>query len=78
MLFALILGKVGALFDILNYFGGVAEWLKAAVLKTVERKFRGFKSYLLRQFKVECSKDLKCSKGLTAAVLKQNKLVAER
>ncbi len=29
--------------------GGVAEWLKAAVLKTVERKFRGFESYLLRQ-----------------------------
>ncbi len=28
--------------------GGVAEWLKAAVLKTVERKFRGFESYLLR------------------------------
>ena len=28
--------------------GGVAEWFKAAVLKTVERKFRGFESYLLR------------------------------
>jgi hypothetical protein len=29
----------------------VAEWFKAAVLKTVERgnSFRGFKSYLLRQ-----------------------------
>jgi hypothetical protein len=26
----------------------MAEWLKAAVLKTVERKFRGFKSYSLR------------------------------
>ncbi len=29
--------------------GGMAEWFKAAVLKTVERKFRGFKSYSLRQ-----------------------------
>ena len=29
--------------------GGVAEWSKAAVLKTVERKLRGFESYLLRQ-----------------------------
>ena len=28
--------------------GGMAEWLKAAVLKTVERKFRGFESYFLR------------------------------
>ena len=28
----------------------MAEWLKAAVLKTVERKFRGFKSYFLRHF----------------------------
>jgi hypothetical protein len=29
-------------------FGGMAEWFKAAVLKTVERKFRGFDSYSLR------------------------------
>ena len=28
--------------------GGVAEWLKAAVLKTVVRKYRGFESYSLR------------------------------
>ena len=28
--------------------GGVAEWFKAAVLKTAERKFRGFESLLLR------------------------------
>ncbi len=28
--------------------GGMAEWFKAAVLKTVERKFRGFESYFLR------------------------------
>ena len=28
----------------------MAEWFKAAVLKTVERKFRGFESYSLRQF----------------------------
>ena len=27
----------------------MAEWSKAAVLKTVERKFRGFESYSLRQ-----------------------------
>ena len=30
--------------------GGMAEWLKAAVLKTVERKFRGFESYSLRHW----------------------------
>ena len=35
-----------------NLSGGVAEWSKAAVLKTVERKFRGFESYLLRQMKL--------------------------
>jgi hypothetical protein len=29
----------------------MAEWLKAAVLKTVERKLRGFESYSLRQFR---------------------------
>ena len=28
----------------------MAEWLKAAVLKTVERKFRGFESYSLRHY----------------------------
>ena len=28
--------------------GGMAEWLKAAVLKTVVRKYRGFESYFLR------------------------------
>ena len=27
----------------------MAEWFKAAVLKTVERKLRGFESYSLRQ-----------------------------
>lgn len=27
----------------------MAEWLNAAVLKTVERKFRGFESLSLRQ-----------------------------
>jgi hypothetical protein len=31
--------------------GGMAEWFKAAVLKTVERKLRGFESYSLRQFR---------------------------
>ena len=30
------------------FSGGVAEWFKAAVLKTVVRKYRGFESYLLR------------------------------
>ena len=29
--------------------GGMAEWLKAAVLKTVDRKVRGFESLSLRQ-----------------------------
>lgn len=29
--------------------GGMAEWFKAAVLKTVVRKYRGFESYFLRQ-----------------------------
>ncbi len=28
----------------------MAEWSKAAVLKTVERKLRGFESYFLRHF----------------------------
>ncbi len=29
--------------------GGMAEWLKAAVLKTVDGNVRGFESYSLRQ-----------------------------
>ena len=29
--------------------GGMAEWFKAPVLKTGERKLRGFESYSLRQ-----------------------------
>ena len=29
--------------------GGMAEWFKAAVLKTVDRKVRGFESLSLRQ-----------------------------
>ncbi len=32
--------------------GGMAEWFKAAVLKTVVRKYRGFESYFLRQIAV--------------------------
>jgi hypothetical protein len=32
--------------------GGMAEWFKAAVLKTVVRKYRGFESYFLRQIGV--------------------------
>jgi hypothetical protein len=31
----------------------MAEWFKAAVLKTVERKLRGFESYSLRQVEIE-------------------------
>ena len=34
--------------------GGVAEWTKATVLKTVDRKIRGFESYLLRHDQIEC------------------------
>ena len=30
--------------------GGMAEWLKAAVLKTADRKVRGFESYSLRHY----------------------------
>ncbi len=35
----------------------MAEWLKAAVLKTVVRKYRGFESYFLRHtfFKIRKS-----------------------
>ena len=33
--------------------GGMAEWFKAAVLKTVVRKYRGFESYSLRQKDME-------------------------
>ena len=32
--------------------GGVAEWLKAAVLKTADREVRGFESLRLRSFSV--------------------------
>ena len=40
----------------------MAEWFKAAVLKTVERKFRGFESYSLRHsFKEgEFAHDARC------------------
>ena len=40
--------------------GGVAEWLKAAVLKTVERKFRRFESCPLRQTKTVLEKNGFC------------------
>ena len=33
--------------------GGMAEWFKAPVLKTGERKLRGFESYSLRQTMLE-------------------------
>ena len=32
----------------------MAEWFKAAVLKTVVRKYRGFESYSLRHFLNTC------------------------
>ena len=35
-----------------HLIGGMAEWFKAAVLKTVERKFRGFESYSLRHITI--------------------------
>ena len=50
-------------------YGGVAEWLKAAVLKTVVRKYRGFESYLLRH-------NLKLD--LLAGLLENEELYAER
>ena len=33
----------------------MAEWLKAAVLKTVDLRIRGFESYSLRQLKIQYS-----------------------
>ena len=33
--------------------GGMAEWLKAAVLKTVDGNVRGFESYFLRHFFID-------------------------
>jgi hypothetical protein len=39
----------------------MAEWLKAAVLKTVERKLRGFESYSLRQLSGEVAEWLKAA-----------------
>ncbi len=36
-------------YPVLREAGGMAERLKAAVLKTVVRKHRGFESYFLRQ-----------------------------
>ncbi len=46
-------GGIGGPFDLSgrapNLNGGVAEWPKATVLKTVIRKDRGFESYPLRQ-----------------------------
>ncbi len=35
-----------------NPHGGMAEWFKAAVLKTVVRKYRGFESYSLRHLNI--------------------------
>jgi hypothetical protein len=36
----------------------MAEWFKAAVLKTVERKLRGFESYSLRQLIIKKSGEM--------------------
>jgi hypothetical protein len=44
------LGFCGALDNHQKIQGGMAEWFKAAVLKTVVRKYRGFESYSLRHF----------------------------
>ena len=41
--------------------GGMAEWFKAAVLKTAERKLRGFESYSLRQLFGEVAEWLKAA-----------------
>ena len=43
--------------------GGMAEWFKAAVLKTVVRKYRGFESYSLRQPHLEFGQLGKGSQG---------------
>ena len=54
MQFKVIFDTTNAAFfetDVLSGYGGVAEWFKAAVLKTVVRKYRGFESYLLRHLK---------------------------
>ena len=40
--------------------GGVAEWLKAAVLKTAERKLRGFESLLLRNSRESADNRIVC------------------
>ena len=37
--------------------GGMAEWLKAAVLKTVDGNVRGFESYFLRHFFIGTRRD---------------------
>jgi hypothetical protein len=39
----------------------MAEWLKAPVLKTGERKLRGFESYSLRQHSGEVAEWLKAA-----------------
>ena len=38
--------------EIASVSGGMAEWSKAAVLKTVDRKVRGFESLSLRHGEV--------------------------
>ncbi len=37
---------------VIKDYGGMAEWLKAAVLKTVDGNVRGFESYSLRHKQV--------------------------
>ena len=41
-----------------HVFGGMAEWFKAAVLKTVVRKYRGFESYSLRHPSIDISGEM--------------------
>jgi hypothetical protein len=56
----------------------MAEWLKAAVLKTVERKFRGFESYFLRQlFGFSSKKAVTVSNGEMAESVEGARLLSE-
>jgi hypothetical protein len=41
--------------------GGMGEWFKALVLKTGDRKLRGFESYSLRQHAEEVAEWLKAA-----------------
>ena len=53
----------------------MAEWFKAAVLKTVERKLRGFESLSLRHISND---SLNCLSGVNGSNGSLNGEVAER